>query len=138
MSSKKDAEVRRRELLGSGKGSLAAELASLCVEHAGGLLVCPKGCDILAEVATGAEAGAAPMLLSIPNPSSASIAQHLCLWKIAEVSAICQEPCFALKGCCWMRVRKFLRPHRMRSLRQPGSSLKASVKAMKVCILLDY
>ena len=48
--SKKDAAVRRRELLGSGPGSLAAGLCSTCADHARELLDSKAGGDLFAEV----------------------------------------------------------------------------------------
>lgn len=62
--SKKDAGVRRQELLGSGKGSLAAELASACAASAAQLLLSPKGSDLLIEAACGAEGGEHMLLLA--------------------------------------------------------------------------
>ncbi len=55
--SKKDAGLRRQELLGSGKGSLATELTIVCAATATKLLLNPKGSDLLVEVACGAEGG---------------------------------------------------------------------------------
>ncbi|EIE25301.1 ARM repeat-containing protein [Coccomyxa subellipsoidea C-169] len=55
--SKKDAGLRRQELLGSGKGSLATELTTVCAANATKLLLNPKGSDLLVEAACGAEGG---------------------------------------------------------------------------------
>ena len=57
-TSKKDATVRRRELLGTGESSLAARLAAACAGRAAELLASPKGADLLLEAACGGEAGA--------------------------------------------------------------------------------
>lgn len=57
VSSKKDAVLRRQELLSSGKGSLAAELTLVCASNATKLLLNPKGCDLLVEAACGSEGG---------------------------------------------------------------------------------
>jgi hypothetical protein len=78
--SKKDAGLRRRELLGSGEGSLAVQVASLCAAHARELLVCSKGSQVLVEVATGAQEGG-----------------------LASPAALHQPPgraCFAIEGLC--------------------------------------
>lgn len=57
-ASKKDPEVRRRELLGGGGGaSLAAALAQLCAQQAGRLIRSQHGSDVLAEVCRGGEGG---------------------------------------------------------------------------------
>lgn len=56
--SKKDPEVRRRELLsGGGAASLAASLAALCSEQAGRLIRSQHGSDVLVEVCRGGEGG---------------------------------------------------------------------------------
>eukprot|EP00775_Hariotina_reticulata_P010358 gene10358-10516_t len=49
--SKKAATARRRELLGSGPGSFAAALLSVCVGEAVQLLQTPAGADVLVEAA---------------------------------------------------------------------------------------
>jgi pumilio family protein 6 len=55
--SKKAADVRRRELLGSGPGSLSGGLVQLCAEQAPQLLASPVGSEVLVEVARGAGGG---------------------------------------------------------------------------------
>lgn len=55
--SKKDAAVRRQELLGQGPDSLAAALLGLCAEQAVELLSSPVGGEVLVEVARGAAGG---------------------------------------------------------------------------------
>jgi hypothetical protein len=64
-SSKKDAGLRRQELLGSGKGSLATELTAACAANAAKLLINPKGCDLMVEAACGAEGGVHSQLIHI-------------------------------------------------------------------------
>lgn len=49
-ASKKDADVRRRELLGSGSASLAAALCRSCAQHAGELLRGKAAGDLFVEV----------------------------------------------------------------------------------------
>ena len=53
--SKKDPEARRRELLGAG--GFGAALVALVSEGASALLRLPAGCDVVAEVARGAQGG---------------------------------------------------------------------------------
>eukprot|EP00878_Enallax_costatus_P018010 GHUV01018936.1.p1 GENE.GHUV01018936.1~~GHUV01018936.1.p1 ORF type:complete len:698 (+),score=293.25 GHUV01018936.1:365-2458(+) len=55
--SKKAADVRRRELLGSGKGSLSEALLQLCAAQGGELLRSQVGGDVVVEVARGAAGG---------------------------------------------------------------------------------
>jgi len=55
--SKKDATVRRRELLGSGPDSLGGSLVAEVAGRAGGLLRDQWGCDVVVEVARGATGG---------------------------------------------------------------------------------
>lgn len=56
--SKKDPQVRRRELLGSGgSSSLAAALVQLCTQRAPQLIRSQHGSDILVEVCRGGEGG---------------------------------------------------------------------------------
>ncbi|KAK9908988.1 hypothetical protein WJX75_005639 [Coccomyxa subellipsoidea] len=81
-SSKKDAGLRRQELLGSGKGSLATELTAACAANAAKLLINPKGCDLMVEAACGAEGG----LLIDACPEGVAAVQD------AIVSATGEEP----------------------------------------------
>ncbi len=55
--SKKDAVLRRRELLGSGPSSLGAALAGACAAQAGALLRSQHACDVVVEVACGGDGG---------------------------------------------------------------------------------
>lgn len=56
--SKKDPDVRRRELLGGGApASLAAALCALCAQQAGQLVRSQHGSDVLMEVCRGGEGG---------------------------------------------------------------------------------
>jgi pumilio family protein 6 len=55
--SKKDPQLRRQELLGSGPGSVAADLLRLCADQAVQLLASPVGGEVLVEVARGAAGG---------------------------------------------------------------------------------
>ena len=50
--------MRRRELLGSGESSLAADLASALAQAAKEMLVSPKAGALLLEAACGGEGGA--------------------------------------------------------------------------------
>ncbi|GIL46738.1 hypothetical protein Vafri_3642 [Volvox africanus] len=56
-ASKKDAQVRRRELLGSGPKSLSAKLTEVVAAEASTLLRSPHGCELVVEVARGGETG---------------------------------------------------------------------------------
>lgn len=56
-ASKKAPEVRRRELLGSGGGSLAAALAELCGRRAAALLRSQHGSEVLVEACCGGQGG---------------------------------------------------------------------------------
>ncbi|PRW61613.1 pumilio-like protein 24 [Chlorella sorokiniana] len=56
--SKKDPDVRRKELMGGGApASLAAALCALCAQQAGQLVRSQHGSDILVEVCRGGESG---------------------------------------------------------------------------------
>ena len=55
--SKKDADVRRQELLGSDKGSLAQAMSHLCQDRAGAWLRQPMTCSLIAEVGSGGAGG---------------------------------------------------------------------------------
>ena len=70
-ASKKSPEVRRRELLGSGAGSLAAALAELCTQRAGALIRSQHGSDVLVEVCRGGEGGLLQECLEDPGQLAA-------------------------------------------------------------------
>ena len=56
-ASKKEDGIRRQEVLCEGERSLEEALLQLCTTEAGKLLKCRRGCDVLVEVARGAEGG---------------------------------------------------------------------------------
>lgn len=82
--SKKDPDVRRRELLGGGSGGLAAALAALCTQQAGQLIRSQHGSDVLVEVCRGGEGGVLEECLE--DPAAALAAVHDAL--VAAVSGI--------------------------------------------------
>ncbi len=84
--SKKDALLRRRELLGSGPASLSAALTRLVSEQAGSLIRSPHGCDVVAEVARGGDGGlCTSVCFSSETPAyikcqpNTFLPHHLCL-----------------------------------------------------------
>lgn len=56
-SSKKEPDVRRREILGSGNGSFASSLVTACASQLEELLKSQWGCDTLFEMCRGGEDG---------------------------------------------------------------------------------
>ncbi|GLI58570.1 hypothetical protein VaNZ11_000192 [Volvox africanus] len=56
-ASKKDARVRRKELLGAGPKSLSAKLTEVVSAEASTLLRSPHSCELVVEVARGGETG---------------------------------------------------------------------------------
>ena len=63
LTSRKDATVRRRELLGSGESSVALKLAAVLSQVAADMLVSPRAGALLLEAACGGDGGAPLVLL---------------------------------------------------------------------------
>ncbi|BDA41597.1 Pumilio homolog 3 [Coccomyxa sp. Obi] len=127
VSSKKDAVLRRQELLSSGKGSLVAELTSVCATNATKLLLSPRGCDLLVEAACGSEGG----LLMDACPEGVALVQD------AIVAATRDEPGTSDEGLTEPVMENFFGSRALKKLigRGQGSDRAAS-EARKVAAKL--
>jgi pumilio family protein 6 len=86
--SKKAADVRRRELLGSGRSSLSGGVVQLCALQASELLQSPVGSEVLVEVARGAAGG---LLWQLQQEGVQAVHAALVQRVQADVSGVQQE-----------------------------------------------
>ena len=86
--SKKDSLVRRRELLGSGKGSLAARLLAAVTDAAAALLHGKNSGDLISEAVRGGSDGA---------PAASLSTQWCCVLRIVQAPGS-RVACVSL--CC--------------------------------------